>query len=85
MSQLFDPLRSESLNGEQVLWSTGFQDGEIPVKQKEATSTSPDMQEGWSVSSQVVAVYATGSNKYGTVRHKPVLLNRTAIKTADVL
>jgi len=80
---LRDSLRSESLNGEPVLRSTGFEDGEIPVKQEEATPTSPNMQEGCSISSQAVAVYATRSKKYGTVRHQPVLRNQTAIKTAE--
>ena len=51
---LRDPLRSESLNGEQVLRSTGFGNGEIAVKQEEVTPTSPNIQEGWRNSSQVV-------------------------------
>ena len=41
---LRDPLRSESLDGELVLRSTGFKDGEIPVKQEEATPASPNIQ-----------------------------------------
>ena len=76
-------LRSESLNGEPVLRSTGSKDGEIPVKQEEATPASPNMQEGWIISSHVIAVYEGGTNKYGMVRNQPVLRNRTGVETAE--
>ena len=78
-----DPLRSESLNGEPVIRSTGFEDGEIPVGQEKVTPVSPEMQERRIISSQMVAVHATTNNKYGTVRHQPVLPNQAGAKMAE--
>ena len=77
---LRDPTHSENLNIESVLQSAGVKDGENTVNKEEATSTSPNTQ-GRSNSSQVAAVNATANGKYGAVRNRLVLQNKTANTT----
>lgn len=47
-----DPPLGKSFDGEPVLPSVGFKDGEKTVGQEEATSTLSNMQQGRSISSQ---------------------------------
>ena len=82
-SALRDPPCGESLDGEPVPQSTGFEDGEIPVKQEEATPASSNIEQGWRISSKVAIVYATMTTPHGTVQHRRVLRNRTGGKTTE--
>ena len=82
-SALRDPPCGESLDGEPVPQSTGFEDGETPVKQEEATPASSNIEQGWSISSKVAAAYATTTTTHGTVQHRRVLPNRTIVKTPE--
>ena len=68
---------------EPVPQSTGFEDGETPVKQEEATPASSNIEQGWSISSKVVVAYATTTTSHGTVQDRRVLRNRTGVKTAE--
>ena len=68
---------------EPVPQSTGFEDGEIPVKQEEATPASSNIEQGWNMSSKVAVVYATITITNGTVQHRRLLRNRTGVKTAE--
>ena len=74
---LRDPPHGENLNVEPVLQSAGVKDGETSVNQEEATSTSPKIQQGRSISSQVAAVNATAKEKCRAVRNQLVLQNKT--------
>ena len=77
------PLCGESLDGEPVLRSTGFEDGETPVKQEEAAPASSNIEQGRNISSKVAIVYATKTTPHGTVQHRRVLRNRTGGKTTE--
>ena len=68
---------------EPVPQSTGFENGEIPVKQEEATPASSNIEQGWSISSKVAVVYATATTTHGTVQYRRVLQNRTGVKTTE--
>ena len=80
---LRDPPHGENLKIEPVLQSAGVKYGETPANQEEATSTSPNTQQGRSNSSQVAAVNATAKDKYGAVRNRFGLQNKTANTTSD--
>lgn len=65
----------ESLDGELVLQSANFDDGEMFIEQEES-----NMQQRQSVSSQVLVVHTTKrSKKNGTIRHQ--LLLHPVVKT----
>ena len=76
---LRDPSHGENLNVELVLQSAGVNDGETSVDREEATCTSPNTQQGRSISSQVAAVNTATKNERGAVRNQLVLLN-TSVK-----
>ena len=80
---LRDPHHGENLNVEPVMQSAGVKDGETSVNQEEATSKSPNTQQGRSNSSQVAAVNATAKDKCGAVRNRPVLQNKTTKPTPE--
>lgn len=55
-----------------------FEDGEIPVKQEKAISTSSNIEQVRSISSEAVGVYTTTTTvtKRGAIQHKDVLLKQ---------
>ena len=73
----------ESLDVETLPQSTGFEDGEIPVTQQEATLASSNIEQGWSIPSKRAVVYATTTITHGTVQHRCVLRNQTGVKTTE--
>ena len=70
-----------STNIELVLQISGVNDGNTTVNQVEGTVTSPNNQQGRSISSQVSAVNAIAKNECGAVRDKHVLQTTAAITT----
>ena len=83
-SALRDPPCGESLDGEPVPQSTGFEDGETPVEQEEATPVlSKNIEQGRRISSQVAVVYATITTSNIPVQHRRVLRNRTGGKATE--
>ena len=83
-SALRDPHCGESLDGEPVLNSTGFEDGEIPVKQEKATPASlNNIEHGRRISFQVAIVYATITTTNRPVQHQRVPRNRTGENTTE--
>ena len=74
----------ESLDAEPVPRSARFEDGEISIKQEEATPASYNIEHGWSISSKMAVTYATMTTKnYGTVQHQRILRSRTAVNTTE--
>ena len=83
-SALRDPPCGESLDGEPVPQSTGFEDGETPIEQEEATPvSSKNIEQGRRISSQVAVVYATMTTSNRTVQHRRVPRNRTGENTTE--
>lgn len=50
------------------------------IKQKDATSFALDTEQGWSISSQVIAINATEKKKYGMIRNPLVLRKKTTTR-----
>ena len=82
-SALRDPHCGESLDGEPVPNSTGFEDGETPVEQEKATPVSSNNEQGWRISSQVAVVYATFTTSNRPVQQQCVPRNRTGENTTE--
>ena len=82
-STLRNPPCGESLDVEPIPQSTGFEDGEIPVKQEEPTPVSSNIEQGWSIPSKMALAYATTTITHGTVQHRCVLRNQRGVKTTE--